>query len=102
MPQPSPYVIVLSGDERRHLEATARRYTAPYAEVIRAKLILLAADGLENEVIGQKLDLPRQVVSKWRKRFFEQRLEGLLDEPRSGRPAGFPPTARHRGQGDRV
>ena len=102
MPQPSPYVIVLSGDERRHLEATARRYTAPYAEVIRAKLILLAADGLENEVIGQKLDLPRQIVSKWRKRFFELRLEGLSDEPRSGRPAGFPPTARHRGQGDRV
>jgi hypothetical protein len=102
MPQPSPYVIVLSGDERRHLEATARRYTAPYAVVIRAKLILLAADGLENEVIGQRLDLPRQVVSKWRKRFFEQRLEGLSDEPRSGRPAAFSPTARHRGQGDRV
>ncbi|HEX5724275.1 MAG TPA: helix-turn-helix domain-containing protein [Longimicrobiaceae bacterium] len=102
MPQASPYVIVLSDEERKHLEATARRYTAPYAEVVRAKLILLAAEGLENEVIGQKLDLPRQVVSKWRIRFHQHRLEGLCDQPRSGRPAGFPPTARHRGKGDRL
>jgi transposase len=102
MPQASPHVIVLSDDERQNLQTTARRYTAPYAEVIRAKLILLAAEGLENEVIGQKLDLPRQVVSKWRKRFFEQRLEGLSDQPRSGRPAGFSPTARDRRQGDRL
>lgn len=102
MPQSSPYVIVLSEDERKHLEATARRYTAPYAEVIRAKLILLAAEGLENEVIGQKLDMPRQVVSNWRKRFYLHRLEGLADQPRSGRPAGFSPTTRRGGKGDRV
>ena len=102
MPQSSPYVIVLSEDERTLLEATARRYTAPYAEVIRAKLVLLAADGLQNEVIGQKLDMPRQVVSNWRKRFFLYRLEGLADQPRSGRPAVFPPTARRRGKGDRM
>lgn len=102
MPQPSPNVIVLSEDERRHLEATARRYTAPYAEVIRAKLILLAADGIDNEAIGQKLDLPRQIVSKWRKRFCEFRLDGLSDQPRSGRPAGFPPTARRGGKGHRL
>lgn len=102
MPQASPHVIVLSGDEREHLEAAARRYTAPYAEVVRAKLILLAADGLENEVIGHKLDMPRQIVSKWRKRFFEHRLDGLSDQPRSGRPAGFPPAARRRSKGDRL
>src|SRR5437763_11926035 len=102
MPQASPHVIVLSDDERRHLETIARRYTAPYADVIRAKLVLLAAQGLENEVIGQKLDLPRQIVSKWRKRFCEHRLDGLTDQPRSGRPAGFPPRARDRGQGDRL
>jgi hypothetical protein len=102
MPQSSPYVIVLSDDERKHLGTTARRYTAPYAEVIRAKLILLAAQGLENEVIGQKLDMPRQVVSNWRKRFFLHRLEGLVDQPRSGRPAGFSPSARRGGKGDGV
>jgi hypothetical protein len=102
MPRSSPYVIVLSEDERKHLEATARRYTAPYAQVIRAKLILLAAEGLENEIIGQKLDMPRQVVSNWRKRFYMNRLEGLADQPRSGRPADFPPTGRRGGKGPRV
>lgn len=102
MPRSSPYVIVLSDDERKHLETTARRYTAPYAEVVRAKLILLAAEGLENEVIGQKLDMPRQVVSNWRKRFYLNRLEGLADKPRSGRPADFPPTPGRGGKGPRV
>lgn len=60
-------------------------------ERIRAKLILLAAEGLENQEIGQLLDLPREVVSKWRKRFFHQRLAGLEDRPRRGRPSVFPP-----------
>jgi hypothetical protein len=57
----------------------ARRYTAPYAEVVRAELILLAAEGINNEVTGQKLDMPRQVSSNWRKRFYLNRLEGLVD-----------------------
>lgn len=102
MGQSSPHVVVLSEEERKHLEATARRYTAPFFEVMRAKLVLLAADGLDNEAIGQKLDMPRQVVSKWRQRFCELRLEGLADQPRSGRPAGFSPRARRGGKGDRL
>jgi len=69
----------------------ARKYTSPYYEVLRAKVILLAAEGLENKEIGERLDLPRQIVSKWRKRFFEQRLAGLQDRPRHGRPCCFPP-----------
>jgi transposase len=64
----------------------AKRYTRPYFEVVRARMILLAADGHGNEEIGRRLDLPRQVVSKWRKRFFFRRLEGLQDRPRPGRP----------------
>ena len=102
MPRTSPNTILLSDSERTHLEATARRYTAPYFEVVRAKLILLAADGLENEVIAQRLDLPRQVVSKWRKRFYTQRLEGLSDHPRSGRPVGFSPSRDRAGKGARL
>ncbi len=102
MPQSSPNVILLSEEERKHLEAAARRYTAPYADVVRAKLILLAAEGLDNESIGQKLDMPRQIVSKWRQRFCELRLEGLVDQPRSGRPAGFSPRARGGGKGNRL
>jgi hypothetical protein len=102
VPQSSPNVIVLSDEERKQLEVISRRYTASYAEVVRAKLILLAADGFDNEFIGQKLDLPRQSVSKWRQRFREFRLDGLSDQPRSGRPAGFSPTARRGGQGTRL
>jgi transposase len=58
---------------------------------MRAKVILLAADGLSNQQIGERLQLPRQIVSKWRKRFFEKRLAGLQEQPRRGRPALFPP-----------
>ncbi len=54
---------------------------------MRAKVVLLAAQGLDNKSIGSKLDLPRQVVSKWRKRFFAQRLAGLEDRSRAGRPS---------------
>jgi transposase len=72
-------VIVLSSDKRAALEAQARRYTSPYREVIRAKIVLHAADGLRNDEIAAKLDVPRQIVSKWRKRFFQERLAGLAD-----------------------
>jgi transposase len=50
--------------------------------VIRAKVILLAADGWRNDQIAARLDMPRQIVGKWRKRFFENRFDGLLDLPR--------------------
>lgn len=102
MPRRSPFPILLSESEREQLEAMARKYTAPYFEVVRAKLVLLAADGLENQVIGERLDLPRQVVSKWRKRFYTHRLEGLSDQPRSGRPAGFSPSRGRAGKGARL
>jgi transposase len=69
----------------------ARSYTSPYWQVVRAKLVLLAASGLENKEIAARLDLPRQVVSKWRKRFFEEGLAGLEDRPRRGRPRAFSP-----------
>ena len=87
MSRRSPYRIVLSPTEERELERVARRYTAPYCQVMRAKVVLLAARGLDNKSIGLKLGLPRQIVSKWRKRFFAQRLRGLEDRSRAGRPA---------------
>ena len=91
MPRKSPYTIILDHKERERVEAIARKYTSSYRDVMRAKVVLLAADGLSNKEIGQRLDLPRQIVSKWRKRFFEQRLVGLQERPRRGRPRTFPP-----------
>ncbi len=91
MPRNSPYRIELSREERARLEAMARKYTSPYRDVIRARIVLYAADGLPNEEIAARLDTPRQIVSKWRKRFFEERLAGLEERPRGGRPAHFSP-----------
>ena len=102
MPRHSPYSILLSDEEQGQLESLAHRYTAPYVEVVRAKIVLYAARGLENQAIAARLDLPRQIVSKWRKRFYERRMEGLQDEPRSGRPPGFPPSRRGAGEGSGV
>jgi hypothetical protein len=99
MPRKSPFQIVLTEGERAELEAMARTYTAPYYRVMRAKVVLLAAEGMENKEIGQRLDLARQIVSKWRKRFFEERLAGLEDRPRRGRPPVFSPRGCGGGQG---
>ena len=82
---------MLAEEEAKELEGIARRYTSPYCDVMRAKVVLLAADGLSNKDIGSRLDLPRQIVSKWRKRFFEERLAGLQGRPRRGRPRLFSP-----------
>ena len=94
MPQKSPFVVLLTDKEKKALESDARKYTSPYRKVIRAKVILLANKGLENKEIGERLELPRQIVSKWRKRFFEERLEGLEDLPRPGRKPSFSPSDR--------
>lgn len=91
MPRKSPFSIVLSVEEREILEQRARRYTLPYRDVQRAKLVLLAAEGLENKEIAERLDLPRPKVSQWRKRFYHERLSGLEDRPRRGRPPAFSP-----------
>ena len=102
MPRECPYLIELSEEERRTLEAMARRYTSSYRDVIRAKIVLYAADGLRNDRIADRLDTPRQIVSKWRKRFFESRLPGLDELPRGGAPARFSPRNRRRRQSARL
>ena len=91
MPRNSPYAIVLTQREQTDLETMARQYTSPYYKVVRAKTILMAAQGLRNDQIAARVSLPRQIVSKWRKRFFEERLDGLENLPRPGRPPVFPP-----------
>ena len=95
----SPFEIVLTVEERRELERRARCYTARYAEVVRARIVLLAARGLANVEIAARCDTSPQVVHRWRKRFFEQRLNGLKDRPRTGRPRVFSPLGKRRDQG---
>ena len=102
MPQQSPYLIRLSRQEREVLENRARKYTLPYFQVIRALMILMAADGRSNDEIAAALSVGRDVVSLWRKRFFDDRVAGLEERPRSGRPRAFPPRSRRPNQGPRV
>jgi transposase-like protein len=94
----SPFVIVLSKQERGELERRALAYTEPYHRVVRAKIVLMAADGLANAEIAARLDSSPQVVHRWRKRFFERGLPGLDDARRSGRPRVFSPLGARRGQ----
>jgi len=93
---------VLSADEERALTARAAKYTRPYFEVLRAKMILLAAEGWSNDAIARSLQTRREVVSLWRKRFFEDRLPGLEDQARSGRPRAFSPRSRRHRQSARL
>ena len=75
----------------RELGSRAARYTTPHGEVLRAKIVVLAAEGKTNAEIARRLDCALRTVSLWRKRFFEERLDGLADRPRPGRPRRFPP-----------
>ena len=86
MPRNSPYKIVLTREEDRELRHRATKYTLPYYVVVRAMMILLAAEGLRNDQIAERLNTRREVVSQWRKRFYKQRLAGLEERQRPGRP----------------
>jgi hypothetical protein len=60
MPRKSPYVLRLIGDQRQELEARARQYTLPYRDVVRAKIILMAAEGVDNDKIADRLNTRRE------------------------------------------
>lgn len=79
-------LIELSEDERSQLESWARRHTSAQALALRSRVVLLAAEGLNNTEIAQRLGVHRPMVRKWRGRFAEHRLDGLTDEPRPGQP----------------
>jgi DNA-directed RNA polymerase specialized sigma24 family protein len=98
----SPFEIVLSDEERAELQRRVACYTLPFKVVQRAKMILYAAEGLTNAEIARRLETAVEVVGRWRKRFFEQRLAGLEDRERAGRPRRFSPAADRPGEGDRL
>jgi transposase len=89
MSRRSPFVIELSEADRSALSRVARCYTAPHGQVVRAKIVLLAAEGGSNVAIADELGVDVGVVSRWRKRFWEEGIAGLADRPRSGRPRVF-------------
>jgi transposase-like protein len=102
MARPARHRIELSEQERAGLVRVARAEKRPWQEVQRARIVLYAAEGLHDTEIAARLDTTAGIVGKWRRRFFEDRLDGLKDKPRAGRPRRFPPAAGRRGQGDRV
>jgi hypothetical protein len=98
----SAYVIEVSAEERAELERRVACYTLPHKVVVRAKMILYAAEGHSTAEIARRLETAPRVVGRWRKRFFEERLAGLEDRERGGRPRRFPPGAGGRGEGARL
>jgi transposase len=86
MPSPRAVDIVLTADERAELEGWTRRRTSAAGLALRARIVLAAADGGTNVELADRLELDRGTVRKWRNRFVEFRCDGLLDEPRPGRP----------------
>jgi transposase len=89
MTGPAAVEIVLSEKERSELEARVRRRKIARADALRAEIVLLAADGLNNCAIADEIGVSRMTVLTWRKRFAAKRFDGLDDEPRCGAPRQF-------------
>jgi transposase-like protein len=100
--RPSPFAVTLTSTERRMLQARVRKPTAEQREVLRARIVLAAADGQQNIRIAVRLGVAVNTVSKWRKRFSQEGLSGLGDRKRPGRPRHFPLGGGSGGQGDRL
>ena len=78
--------LKLSGDVIKQLKTMANSRSLPYAQVRRAQIILMSAQGITNTVIAQKVGLSIRMVGIWRQRFIDQGLMGLYDQPKPGAP----------------
>ena len=83
------YVVCLTVTQRSELEAITRGACAEHRQVLRARIVLAAADGASNAAIGRLLAIDADTAGKWRRRFCRSGIEGLIDLPRSGRPRQF-------------
>ncbi len=86
MPDPVAPAVTLTDEDRGQLTAWARRATSANALAMRSRIVLAAADGLSTSAVARKLDISVGTARRWRARFVESGLDGLLDEPRPGRP----------------
>jgi transposase len=86
VPSPQAAVIVLTDAERAELEGWARRRTSAAGLALRSRIVLAAGDGESNTDMAARMGVSRNTVKRWRNRFVEFRCDGLLDEPRPGRP----------------
>lgn len=78
--------LALSNDERSKLEQWARRPKSAQRLALRSRIVLACAEGLSNTQVSERLKVTLPTIGKWRSRFVEDRLEGLVDEPRPGAP----------------
>lgn len=78
--------LILSSDERAYLERQVRRHRVARSLSERCRVILRCADGVPSKSVARELGIHEHTVGKWRRRFLTDRLDGLLDETRPGRP----------------
>ena len=78
--------LVLDQHERDYLERQVRRRRVARSISERCRIILRCADGIQSKVVAAELGVHEHTVGKWRRRFLKDRVEGLLDEARPGRP----------------
>src|SRR5689334_11920718 len=86
MPHGRALGIELTEEEQQALVRNVRRRTSAAALAMRSRIVLLAAEGLTNQQIAPRVGASAHTVGVWRNRFAVRRLEGLMDEPRVGRP----------------
>ena len=78
--------LILSDEEQETLLRWSRRAKSSQALALRSRILLGCGEGLDNKTVAERADCSTNTVSKWRARFLESRLDGLVDEPRPGRP----------------
>jgi transposase len=81
--------VVLTDAERTELESRVRAHTTPFRDRRRAQVVLLCAEGVSLHQVGERIDMNEHQVTLWRRRFLAERLDGLVDAPRPGRPRRF-------------